>query len=157
LNKKKILWGTVIFILLAMIVWIAVPYLFSSKNVISRNNYDYTYRQAKVLNLDNLENSISIDNAESGKVDKLISIINDLSLKKTMKPNDKANYNISFIATYKGGESSTFTQEVFSIRFYKDKVIGFQRKPQYKETYYKIQNEEFDIKKVIGKLQESKD
>lgn len=154
MNKKKILWGIVIFILFAIIVWIVLPYVIASKNLISRNNYDYIYKQAKVLDLDNLENSISIDNAKAYKVDKLISTIDDLSLKKTRKPSDGSNYGISFVATYKEGKSSTYTQEVLFIRFYKDNVIGFQKKPHYKETYYKIQDKEFDIKKVIKELQE---
>lgn len=79
LNKKKIIWGTVISIVLAIIVWIEIPYLFPSKNLISKNNYDYTYRQARVLDLDSVDNSICIDNTEAGEVDRLISIIDDLS------------------------------------------------------------------------------
>jgi hypothetical protein len=157
LNKKKIIWGIVIFSFLAIILWIMIPYLFPSKNLISKHNYDYIYRQAKVLDFNSLEDSIRIDNTESGKVNKLISIIDELSLKKTRTPNDVSSYFLSFIATYKEGELNTYTQEVFSITFYKDKVIGFIRKPQYKETYYKIQNEEFDIKKVIEELQEGKE
>lgn len=156
MNKKKILWGIVIFSLLAIIVWNAVPYLFSSKNLISRNNYDYSYRQAKLLDLDNSKNSICIDNAKSGKVDKLIRVVDGLSLKKAMKPSDEFNYTLCFVATYKKGKLSTYTEEVFSIRFYKNNVIAFQTDPQYKERYYKIQNKEFDIKKIIKELQENK-
>jgi len=150
--NKKIIWGISTFFILAIIVWIAIPFGFQSNNLISRNNFEYSYKKAMVRDLDNLENSI-IDNTEAGKVDKLISVIDELSLKKTWKPNDWSNYSLSFTATYKEGETSTYTKEVFFISFYKDKVIGFKRKPQEKETYYKIQNEEFDIKKVIEELQ----
>lgn len=41
---------------------------------------------------------------------------------------------------------------MFEISFYKNNVIGFKRKPQYKEIYYKIQNEDFDITKIIKDL-----
>lgn len=82
MNKKKIIWGSVISIVLAIIIWIGIPYLFPSKNLISKNNYEYTYRQARVIDLNSIDDSICIDNIEAGEVDKLISIIDDLSLKK---------------------------------------------------------------------------
>ncbi|MBU3145407.1 hypothetical protein [Clostridium sp. CF012] len=152
MNKKKIFWGIGIFIFTAIIVSITMPYLFNSKNLISKNNYDYMYKQVHVVDFDNLLNPIRIDNAESGKVDKLISEINGLSLKKTMRPSGSSNYGLSFIATYNENETSTYTKEVFYISFYKDNMIGFTRNPNYRETYYKIQNEEFDIKKNIEKF-----
>jgi len=149
LSKKKIFWGIGIFIFLAIVVSITMPYLFSSKNLISKNDYDYMYKQVHVVDFDNLLNPIDIDNTETGKVDKLISVIDGLALKKAMKPNDFSNYGLSFIATYRENETSIYTKEVFYISFYKDNVIGFKKKPKYTETYYKIQNKEFDIKKVI--------
>lgn len=110
------------------------------------------YKQVHVVDFDNLLNPIRIDNAESGKVDKLISEINGLSLKKTMRPSGSSNYGLSFIATYNENETSTYTKEVFYISFFKDNVIGFTKNPNYREAYYKIQNEEFDIKKIIEKF-----
>lgn len=139
-------------LVLAIAVWILIPFILQSKNLISRNNFDYSYKQAAIIDYDNLDNSLHIDNGESGKVDKLISIIDRLSIKKTIKPKDFSNYSLSFIATFKEDGNSTYTKEVFSIRFYKDKVIGFKRKPQEKEIYYKFKSEEFDIKKVIEEL-----
>lgn len=70
-----------------------------------------------------------------------------------MRPNDWPTYDFTFIATYKGDEKSTYTEKVFSIKFYEDNVIGFQKKLQHKEKYYKIPNKEFDIKKIIEELQ----
>lgn len=139
-------------LVLAIAVWIITPFILQSKNLISRNNFDYSYKQAAIIDYDNLDNSLHIDNGESGKVDKLIRIIDRLSIKKTIKPKDFSNYSLSFIATFKEDGNSTYTKEVFSIRFYKDKVIGFKRKPQEKEIYFKIKSEEFDIKKVIEEL-----
>lgn len=153
MNKKKIILGIVISIVIAIIVWIDIPYLFPSKNLISKNNYDYTYRQVRVLDLDSLDSSTRIDNTEDGKVDKLISIIDDLSFKKARRPKDWSEYSLNFIGIYKDDEYNTYAKEVFSIRFYEDNVIGFREKPEYKEKYYKIQDKKFDIKKIIRELQ----
>lgn len=150
--NKKITLGISMLLVLAIAVWIITPFILQSKNLISRNNFDYSYKQAAIIDYDNLDNSLHIDNGESGKVDKLIRIIDRLSIKKTIKPKDFSNYSLSFIATFKEDGNSTYTKEVFSIRFYKDKVIGFKRKPQEKEIYFKIKSEEFDIKKVIEEL-----
>jgi hypothetical protein len=76
-----------------------------------------------------------------------------LSFEKTRRPKGWPTYELTFIATYKGDEKITYTEKVFSIKFYEDNVIGFQKKLQYKEKYYKIQNKEFDIKKIIEELQ----
>jgi len=151
-NKKKIIWGIVIFLIFAIIVWIDIPYVFPSKNLISKKNYDYTYRQVKIEDFDSIDFSAWIDNTEDGKVDKLISIIDDLSFKKTRIPKDQSEYSLNFIGTYKEDEYITYAKEVFSIRFYEDNVIGFQEKPESIGKYYKIQDKEFDIKKIIDEL-----
>ena len=36
MNKKKIIWGIVIFIFFAIIVWIDIPYIFPTNNLISK-------------------------------------------------------------------------------------------------------------------------
>jgi len=151
-NKKKIIWGIVIFIIFAIIVWIDIPYLFPSKSLISKKNYDYTYRQVRVQDLDSLDYSTRIDNTEDGKVDKLISIIDDLSFKKARRPKDWSEYSLNFIGSYKEDEYTTYTKDVFSITFYDDNVIGFREQEQYKVKYYKIQDKEFDIKKILEEL-----
>ncbi|WP_346935717.1 hypothetical protein [Clostridium sp.] len=153
MNKKKIILGIVISIVIAIIVWIDIPYLFPSKNLISKNNYDYTYRQVNIEDFDSVDSSTWIDNTEDGKVDKLISIIDDLSFKKAKIPKDQSEYSLNFIGTYKEDEYNTYAKEVFSIRFYEDNVIGFQEKPESIGKYYKIQDKEFDIKKIIEELQ----
>lgn len=79
MNKKKIIWGIVIFLIFAIIVWIDIPYVFPSKNLISKNNYDYTYKQVSAIDLNYVEGSIWIYNTKDGDVDKLISIIDELS------------------------------------------------------------------------------
>lgn len=152
MSKKRAFYGIGIFIFIAIIVSITMPYLFNSKNLISKNNYDYMYKQVYVVDFDNLLNPIYIDNNKTTKVNKLISVIDGLDLKKAMKPNNSYNYGLSFIATYKENETSTYTKEVFYISFYKDNVIGFKNNSKYKEAYYKVQNEKFDIKKAIEEL-----
>lgn len=148
--------GIGLFIVLAISVWIYMPYIIPSKNLISRYGYDYTYTQAIVHDFDKLEYSTRIDSVEADKVEKLINVIDELPLKKTWKPSEWYYDGIFFIATYKEGESSTYTKEVFAIRFFEDNVIGFNEKPQYRVRYYKIQDEEFNINKVIEELKEGK-
>jgi len=152
-NKKKIIWGIVIVIIFSIIVWIDIPYVFPSKNLISKKNYDYTYKQVSAIDLDFIDDSIWIYNTKDGEVDKLISIIDELSYKKARRPRGWSNYSLNFMASYKEDKYTTYTKDVFSITFYDDNVIGFREEVQYKEKYYKIQDKEFDIKKIIGELQ----
>ncbi|GAA0765453.1 hypothetical protein GCM10008908_02040 [Clostridium subterminale] len=152
MNKKKIIWGIVIFIIFAIIVWIDIPYVFPSNNLISKKNYNYTYKQVNAIDLDLLDNSIWIDNTKDGEVDKLISIIDELSYKKARSPKGWSKYSLNFMASYKEDEYTTYTKDVFSITFYDDNVIGFREQEQYKEKYYKIQDKKFDIKKIMEEL-----
>ncbi len=48
-NKKKIIWGIVILIFFATIVWIDIPYIFPTNNLMSKTNYDYTYKQVSAF------------------------------------------------------------------------------------------------------------
>ena len=150
MNKKKIIWYLVMLGILTVAIFIVIPYLFTTTNLISKNSHNYTYEEAKIIDLENIEELVSIKNDE-GKVDKLLKDIDELSTKKVKEPKEWSTYGISFVATYKKEEGSTYTEEVFFIRFYKDNVIGFKKGPK-KEIYYKIQGKEFNIKEVIGTL-----
>jgi len=161
-NKKKIIWGIVIFIFFAIIVWIDIPYIFPTNNLMSKTNYDYTYKQVRAydytyileneIDSDFLDNFIRIDNNKDGEVDKLVSIIDELSYKKARRPKDSSKFRLNFMASYDEDEYTTYIKDVFSITFYDDKVIGFREQDQYWEKYYKIQNKDFDIKKVMKEL-----
>jgi len=161
-NKKKIIWGIVIFIFFAIIVWIDVPYIFPKNNLISKNNYDYTYKQVNAcdyiytqedeIDSDLLDNFTWIENTKDGEVDKLVRIIDELSYKKARRPKELSKYNLNFMASYDEDEYTTYTKDVFSITFYDDNVIGFQEQDQHKEKYYKIQDKDFDIRKVMEEL-----
>jgi len=48
-NKKKIIWGILILIFFAIIVWIDIPYIFPTNNLMSKTNYDYTYKQVRAF------------------------------------------------------------------------------------------------------------
>ncbi len=162
MNKKKIIWGIVIFIFFAIIVWIDIPYIFPTNNLISKNNYDYTYKQVNAydytyrqedeIDSDLLYNSTWIDNTEDDKVNKLVSIIDELSYKKARRPKDWSKFSLNFMASYDEDEYTTYTKDVFSITFYDDNVIGFREQDQHKEKYYKIQDKDFDIRKVMEEL-----
>ncbi len=162
MNKKKIIWGIVIFIFFAIIVWIDVPYIFPKNNLISKNNYDYTYKQVNAcdyiytqedeIDSDLLDNFTWIENTKDGEVDKLVRIIDELSYKKARRPKELSKYNLNFMASYDEDEYTTYTKDVFSITFYDDNVIGFQEQDQHKEKYYKIQDKDFDIRKVMEEL-----
>ncbi len=162
MNKKKIIWRILIFIFFAIIVWIDIPYIFPTNNLISKNNYDYTYKQVNAcdytyrqedeIDSDLLDNFTWIDNTKDGEVDKLVSIIDELSYKKARRPKESSKYNLNFMASYDEDEYTTYTKDVFSITFYDDNVIGFQEQDQYKEKYYKIQDKDFDIWKIMTEL-----
>ncbi len=49
MNKKKIIWGIVIFIFFATIVWIDIPYIIPTNNLMSKTKYDYTYKQVRAF------------------------------------------------------------------------------------------------------------
>ncbi|WP_346846846.1 hypothetical protein [uncultured Clostridium sp.] len=162
MNKKKIIWGIVILIFFATIVWIDIPYIFPTNNLMSKTNYDYTYKQVSAfdytymleneIDSDLLDNFTRIDNTKDGEVDKLVSIIDELSCKKARRPKDWYKYSIEFIASYDEDEYTTYTECVFTITFYDDNVIGFREQDQHKEKYYKIQDKNFDIRKVMEDL-----
>ncbi len=161
-NKKKIIWGIVIFIFFAIIVWIDIPYIFPTNNLISKNNYDYTYKQVNAydssytqeneIDSDLIDYSTWIDNTENGKVDKLVSIIDELSYKKARRPKDSSKFRLNFMASYDEDDYITYIKDVFSITFYDDNVIGFREQDKYWEKYYKIQDKDFDIRKVMEEL-----
>ncbi|MBE6060034.1 MAG: hypothetical protein E7215_07660 [Clostridium sulfidigenes] len=162
MNKKKIIWGIVILIFFATIVWIDIPYIFPTKNLMSKTNYDYTYKQVRAFDYtyilenetdsDLLDNFTWIDNTKDGEVDKLVSIIDELSCKKARRPKDSSKYSLEFVASYDEDEYATYTEGVFYITFYGDNIIGFQEQGQYKEKYYKILDKDFDIKKIMEEL-----
>ena len=56
------------------------------------------------------------------------------------------------MASYDEDEYTTYTKDVFSITFYDDNVIGFREQDQYWEKYYKIQDKDFDIRKIMEEL-----
>ena len=161
-NKRKIILGIVIFLIFAIIVWIDIPYVFPKNNLMSKTNYDYTYKQVRAfdytymleneIDSDLLDNSTWIVNTENGKVDKLVSIIDKLSYKKARRPKDWSKFSLNFMASYDEDEYTTYTKDVFSITFYGDNVIGFREQDQHKEKYYKIQDKDFDIRKVMEEL-----
>jgi len=161
-NKRKIILGIVIFLIFAIIVWIDIPYVFPKNNLMSKTNYDYTYKQVRAfdytymleneIDSDLLDNFTWIDNNKDGEVDKLVSIIDELSYKKARRPKDSSKYSLEFVASYDEDEYTTYTEGVFYITFYDDNVIGFQEQDQHKEKYYKIQDKDFDIKKIMEEL-----
>lgn len=118
----------------------------------SKTNYDYTYILENEIDSDLLDNLTWIDNTKDGEVDKLVSIIDELSCEKARMPKDRSKYSLEFIASYDEDEYTTYTEGVFSITFYDDNVIGFQEQDQHKEKYYKIQDKDFDIKKIMEEL-----
>ncbi len=66
MNKKKIIWGILILIFFATIVWIDMPYIFPKNNLMSKTNNDYTYKQVRAYDytyiLENEIDSELLDN-----------------------------------------------------------------------------------------------
>ena len=153
MKKKKIILTIFVFIILISVAIIARPYIFSSRKLISRNNYNYNYIRATALDLDSINNFIEIDNTQNSNVDALMNLIDDLSVKRTLKPKSIYDYMITFTASYSENDRSTYTKDVFTLEFYKNNVIGFYENSNYREQYFKIEDKEFDIEKIIENLQ----
>lgn len=100
-------------IIFVLAIYIIIPYVFSSRNLISKNYDNCTYEEICILDSNSTEYSVKIKNNKEGKVDKLVKLIDGLTIKKTWKPKDLSTYGISFVATYKKEEGNTCTEEVF--------------------------------------------
>ncbi|MDU1411882.1 MAG: hypothetical protein E6929_03625 [Clostridium sp.] len=153
MKKKKIVLTIFVFTILISVAIVARPYIFSSTKLISRNNYNYNYIRATALDWDSINNFIELDNTQNSNVDALINLIDNLSVRRTLKPKSIYNYTVTFTATYSENDSSTYTQPVFTLQFYSNNVIGFYEKSNYKKQYFKIEDKEFDIEKIIENLQ----
>lgn len=151
MSKKRVIWVIGIIIIITIVLVIANPYIFKSNNLISKNKYDYEYVQLETLDL---EGGLDwLDDTDVGPIDKLVHIIDDLSVKKAIKSSNKFKYSITFIATYEEDKKIQYTKPVFTLNFYDNNVIGFKKEPGYREQYYKVQNKEFNIKEVMEQLQ----
>lgn len=76
MKKKKIVLTIFVFTILISVAIVARPYIFSSTKLISRNNYNYNYIRATVLDLDSINNFIELDNTQNSNVDALINLEN---------------------------------------------------------------------------------
>lgn len=153
MKKKKIVLTILVFTILISVPIIARPYIFSSTKLISRNNYNYNYISATILDLDSINKFIEIDNTQNNNVDELINLVDNWSVRRTLKPKSIYNYTIGFTATYSENDRSTYTKHVFTLKFYENNVIGFYEDSNYKERYFKVEDKEFDIEKIIETLQ----
>lgn len=150
MNKNKIIWGIILTAVIIVIVWIDLPYIFSSENLISKNNYSCTYVEAKVINFENGKNT-KVEN-KAGEVDKIVEALDKLTVKKTRMPEEFYRYFVTFTATEKITESETKTDTVFTIYFYDDGVIGFQEKLNQRIKYYKIKKDPKEVENLIEDL-----
>ncbi|WP_040193608.1 hypothetical protein [Clostridium culturomicium] len=48
--KKKIIWGIIIVVSISFIIWRDIPYLVTTRNVISSKDIDYVYERISIYN-----------------------------------------------------------------------------------------------------------
>lgn len=150
MNKNKIIWGIILTAVIIVIVWIDLPYIFSSENLISKNNYSCTYVEANVINFETGKNT-KVEN-KAGNVDKIVEALDNLKVKKTRMPKEINRYFVTFTEAEKKTESETKTDTVFTVYFYDDGVIGFQDKLNQRIKYYKIKKDPKEVENLIEEL-----
>ncbi|HCW53587.1 MAG TPA: hypothetical protein DG753_07605 [Clostridium sp.] len=153
MNKKKLFYVVSIVFIVIFIGWSIFPYIFTSSNLISKNNYKYEYYEIDIYKLHSHEDAIGITKDESNRMNGFIKAIDNLKVKRTTRPEDEFHndiYDIDFTATYKGKDNILCTKEVFSITLYKDNVIGFREGSTGKQKFYKIQDDKFNIEDFIN-------
>ena len=150
MNQNKIIWGIIFTAVIIVIVWIDLPYIFSSENLISKNNYSCTYVEANVINFETGKNT-KVEN-KAGNVDKIVEALDNLKVKKTRMPKEINRYFVTFTEAEKKTESETKTDTVFTVYFYDDGVIGFQDKLNQRIKYYKIKKDPKEVENLIEEL-----
>lgn len=159
--KKKIIWGAVIILILGFVVWWDLPYIIKISNIISNQEMEYTYEGIYVTDFslisdyddyEDLKYFRFIDNEIEMK--SIIDKIDSLQLRRTKKRGN-GDKHLSFIASYSPKERVTYTEDVFSIYFeVSDKgenILIFGPK-MYKDKYYRILNNDFDLEAFFKEL-----
>lgn len=152
--KKKIIRGIVIIVILSFIIWMDLPYLIKTSNIISNQKMDYTYKNILIIDesliddyddFENLEYMKSI--VDEMKIKSIIDKVDNLQLRRTKLRGNRDKY-ISFTASYSPKERVTYTEDVFSIYFEisdkGDNILVFTP-ARHRTKYYKILDKDFDL------------
>lgn len=151
MNKKKLLSLSIGVFMVIIIGWNLVPYVFTSSNIVSKMNSKYEYVQINIYNENNAKDKSIIKGEQSDKIQDFINSLNELKVRRTTRPNDVEDYEVYFIASYKGDDDINHTKQVFTIDFYKNNIIGIEDNSSHKEIFYKIQENEFNAKDFLNK------
>lgn len=158
--KKKIIWGIVIIGVLSFIIWMDLPYLIKTSNIISNQKVEYTYKKVLIIDeslidyddFENLEYMKSI--VDEIEIKSIIDKVDKLQLRRT-KRRGNGDKHISFTASYSPKERVTYTEGVFSIYFEVsdkgDNILVFNP-TRYRAKYYKILDKDFHIESFFKEL-----
>ncbi|MEG2290467.1 MAG: hypothetical protein RR891_09405 [Clostridium sp.] len=152
MKGKKLAFSIFIVLGFSLMLWAVMPFIITSKNLITKNFADCAYIKLNVCDSESIGNVKYIQNTNKEDIGKLINAIDDLSYKRISKTEKANKYMLSFTGTYEEKEEVTITKNIFIINFYEDNIIGLQKTDGSKSIFYKILDKDFDIKKLIESL-----
>lgn len=159
--KKKIVWGIVIIVALGFIIWMDLPYLIKTSNIISNQKVEYTYKKILIIDeslIDDYDDFENLDYMKSivdeMKIKSIIDKVDKLQLRRTKRRGNRDKH-ISFTASYSPEEKVTYTEGVFSIYFEVsdkgDNILVFDPAMD-RAKYYKILDKDFDLETFFKEL-----
>lgn len=159
--KKKIVWGIVIIMALGFIIWMDLPYLIKTSNIISNQKVEYTYRDILIVDYSLIDDYGDFENldymksiVDEMKIKSIIDKVDKLQLRRTKRRGSRDKH-ISFTASYSPEEKVTYTESVFSIYFEVsdkgDNILVFDPARD-RAKYYKILDKDFDLETFFKEL-----
>ncbi|MDU4890209.1 MAG: hypothetical protein E6344_09475 [Clostridium sp.] len=155
--KKKIIWGIIIVVSISFIIWRDIPYLVTTRNVISSKDIDYAYENISIYNFNDADGEhFQIEGEEN--IEDIIKKIDGLKLRR-IKSYGGWGYSINFHGTYHMEERVTYTGIMYRIVVGETKdgyTLTYYPHETSKERTYKILDKEFDVDKFMEEIMEKK-
>lgn len=151
---KKIIWSLVIILVIGIIGWFDLPYIKSTKNLISNQKTDYTYERIS-FDTWSEEYSPPIEIRDEAHMKNIISKIDALKLRRTRNISFSGN-TLNFFGRFTNDKNETLVDDLYSISFSRangSNILIFSKKDEYKAYFYKILDKNFDIEAFLKELQ----
>lgn len=152
MRKKKLILSATIILLLGLFLWAMLPFICPSQNLITKNCDDYICCELTLIDREKINEPIIVRQAQANIVTKIISILDDLSYKRTKVTLDTPLYRLELLGNLNEKTDVTIPKSVIIINFYEDNIIELYKSDQYKSIFYKILDEDFDIKESLEDL-----
>lgn len=156
--KKKIIWGIIIIVSIGFIIWRDIPYLVTTRNVISSEDIDYVYERISIYNYKDVDEEEFFQIEGEENIEDIIKKIDGLKLRR-IKSYGGWGYSINFHGTYHMEERVTYTGIMYRIVVGETKdgyTLTYYPHETSKERTYKILDKEFDVDKFMEEIMEKK-